>query len=143
MNGTALYRALVEAGTSEERAKEAAETVLYAKEGATRADIVGVQAEVGGVRAEVADVKAQVAVVQAEVADLQTEVADVKAKVEGVQADVVEVKLDLMKIKMEFSNRIAALEATMERSFRAMTFRLIGAMFAMQALMLAALKLTA
>ena len=112
----------MEAGTSEERAKEAAETVLYAKEGATRSDIVGVQAEVGGVRAEV---------------------ADVKAKVEGVQADVVEVKLDLMKIKMEFSNRIAALEATMERSFRAMTFRLIGAMFAMQALMLAALKLTA
>ena len=136
MNGTALYRALVEAGTSEERAKEAAETVLYAKEGATRSDIVGVQAEVGGVRAEVTDVKAKVA-------DLQTEVADVKAKVEGVQADVVEVKLDLMKIKMEFSNRIAALEATMERSFRAMTFRLIGAMFAMQALMLAALKLTA
>ena len=136
MNGTALYRALVEAGTSEERAKEAAETVLYAKEGATRSDIVGVQAEVGGVRVEVADVKAKVA-------DLQTEVADVKAKVEGVQAEVVEVKLDLMKIKMEFSNRIAALEATMERSFRAMTFRLIGAMFAMQALMLAALKLTA
>ena len=39
MNGTALYRALVEAGTSEERAKEAAESVVYAREGATKADI--------------------------------------------------------------------------------------------------------
>ena len=75
MNGTALYRALVEAGTSEERAKEAAESVVYAREGATKADI-------------------------------------------------------------------AALEVAMERNFRAMTFRLIGAMFAMQALMLAALRFT-
>lgn len=75
MNGTALYRALVEAGTSEERAKEAAESVAYAREGATKADI-------------------------------------------------------------------AALEVAMERNFRAMTFRLIGAMFAMQALMLAALRFT-
>ena len=75
MNGTALYRAPVEAGTSEERAKEAAESVVYAREGATKADI-------------------------------------------------------------------AALEVAMERNFRAMTFRLIGAMFAMQALMLAALRFT-
>ena len=75
MNGTALYRALVEAGASEDRAKEAAESVVYAREGATKADI-------------------------------------------------------------------AALEASMERNFRAMTFRLIGAMFAMQALMLAALRFT-
>ena len=75
MNGTALYRALVEAGTSEERAKEAAESVVYAREGATKADI-------------------------------------------------------------------AALEAAMERNFRTMTLRLIGAMFAMQALMLAALRFT-
>ena len=75
MNGTAPYRALVEAGTSEERAKEAAESVVYAREGATKA-------------------------------------------------------------------AIAALEVAMERNFRAMTFRLIGAMFAMQALMLAALRFT-
>ena len=75
MNGTTLCRALVEAGTSEERAKEAAESVVYAMEGATKADI-------------------------------------------------------------------AALEVAMERNFRAMTIRLIGAMFAMQALMLAALRFT-
>ena len=75
MNGTALYRALVEAGASEDRAKEAAESVVHAREGATKADI-------------------------------------------------------------------AALEASMERNFRSMTFRLIGAMFAIQALMLAALRFT-
>ena len=75
MNGTALYRALVEAGASEERAMEAAEGVVHAREAATKADI-------------------------------------------------------------------ARLEASMERNFRAQTFRLIGAFFALQALMLAALKLT-
>ena len=75
MNGTALYRAPVEAGTSEERAEEAADSVVYAREGATKADI-------------------------------------------------------------------AALEVAMEQNFRAMTFRLIGAMFAVQALMLAALQFT-
>ena len=93
MSGTALYRALVEAGTSEERAKEAAESVVYARAGATKSDI----------------------------ADVRTEIAQVKT---------------------ELSDRIAALEATMERNFRAMTFRLSGAMFAMQALMLAALRFT-
>ena len=86
MNGTALYRALVEAGTSKERAKEAAESVVYAKEGAAKAD--------------------------------------------------------LTEVKLELSDRIAAIEVTMERNFRAMTFRLIGAFFALQALMLAALRFT-
>ena len=42
-----------------------------------------------------------------------------------------------MEVKLELSSRLAALEASMERGFRTMTFRLIGAIFAMQALMLA------
>ena len=46
MNGTALYRALVEAGASEERAKEAAESVVHAPEGATKADIAGVNTNI-------------------------------------------------------------------------------------------------
>ena len=115
MNGTALYRALVEAGASEERAREAAESVVYAREGATRSDVAGVKSEVVGVKSEVAGVKG-------EVADVRTEIA---------------------RVRTELSDRIAALEATMERNFRSMTFRLIGAMFAMQALMLAALRFTA
>lgn len=143
MNGTTLYRALVEAGASEERAKEAAESVLYAREGATRSDVVDVQAEVKGVQGEVAGLKTKVAGVQGEVAGLKAKVADVEARVANVEAEVAAVKIALVEVKMELSGRIAALEATMERGFRTMTFRLVGAMFAMQALMLAALKFTA
>ena len=69
--------------------------------------------------------------------------ADVEARVANVEAEVAAVKIALVEVKMELSGRIAALEATMERGFRTMTFRLVGAMFAMQALMLAALKFTA
>ena len=122
MNGTALYRALVEAGASEERAREAAESVVYAREGATRSDVAGVRSEVAGVKSEVAEVRGEVAEVRGEVADVRTEIA---------------------RVRTELSDRIAALEATMERNLRSMTFRLIGAMFAMQALMLAALRFTA
>lgn len=57
MNGTVLYRALVEAGASEERAKEAAESVVHAPEGATKADIAGVNANVAGVRTEIAEME--------------------------------------------------------------------------------------
>ena len=57
MNGTALYRALVEAGASEERAKEAAESVVHAPEGATKADIAGVNANIAGVRTEIAEME--------------------------------------------------------------------------------------
>ena len=46
MNGTALYRALVEAGASKEQAKEAAESVVHLPEAATRSDIVGVNANI-------------------------------------------------------------------------------------------------
>lgn len=114
MNGTALYRALVEAGASEERAKEAAESVVHAPQGATKADI----------------------------ADVRTEVADVRTEVAGVRTEVAGVRVELARVKTELSDRIAALEATMERNFRAMTFRLIGVFFALQALMLAALRFT-
>ena len=107
MNGTALYRALVEAGTSEERAKEAAESVVYAREGATKTDI-----------------------------------AEVKTDIAGVKTDIAGVRIELAQVKTELSDRIAALEASMERNFRTMTFRLIGVFFALQALMLAALRFT-
>ena len=65
----------------------------------------------------------------------RTDIADVRTEVAGV-------RIELAQVKTELSDRIAALEATMERSFRTMTFRLIGVFFAMQALMLAALRFT-
>lgn len=61
MNGTALYRALVEAGASEERAKEAAESVVHLPEAATRSDIAGVNANIAGVRTEIAEVRTEIA----------------------------------------------------------------------------------
>ncbi len=57
MTGTAIYRALVEAGASEERAKEAAESVVYGPEAATRSDIAGVNANIAGVRTEIAEME--------------------------------------------------------------------------------------
>ena len=135
MNGTALYRALVEAGASEERAKQAAESVVYAREGATKSDIADVVTKVAEVKIEVAEVKTEVAEVKAEVADVRTEVADVRTEVARVRTEVAHVKTEL-------SDRIAALEVSMERGFRAMTFRLVGVFFALQALMLAALRFT-
>ena len=114
MNGTALYRALVEAGASEERAKQAAESVVYAGEGATRTDIANVVTKVAEVRSEVAEVRTEVA----------------------------EVRIEVAHVKTELSDRIAALEVSMERGFRSMTLRLVGVFFALQALMLAALRFT-
>ena len=59
MNGTALYRALVEAGASEERAKEAAESVAYTPEAATRSDVAAVEIKVAEVRTEITETKAE------------------------------------------------------------------------------------
>ena len=52
MSKMALYRALVEAGASEERAKEAAQSVVYAPEGATKADIAEVNVNVAECKAD-------------------------------------------------------------------------------------------
>ena len=57
MNGTALYRALVEASASEERTREAAESVVHLPEAATRSDIAGVNANIAGVRTEIAEME--------------------------------------------------------------------------------------
>ena len=77
--GTALYRALVEAGASEERAKEAAESVVHAPEGATKADIVGVNANIAGVRTEVAGVRTEV---KTDIAGVRTEIAEMELRIE-------------------------------------------------------------
>ena len=72
MNGTALYRALVEAGANEERAKEAAESVVHAPEGATRADIVGVNANIAEFKVDMTTA----------LAELRTEVAAMETRIE-------------------------------------------------------------
>ncbi len=72
MNGTALYRALVEAGASEERAKEAAESVVHAPEGATKADIAGVNANVAEFKVDMTTA----------LAELRTELAEMETRLE-------------------------------------------------------------
>ena len=59
MNGTALYRSLVEAGASEERAKAAADSVVYAPEAATRSDVAAVEIKVAEVRTEIANTRTE------------------------------------------------------------------------------------
>ena len=71
MNGTALYRALVEAGASEDRAKEAAESVVHLPEAATRTDIAGVNTSIAGVRTEIATVRTETATVRTEIAEME------------------------------------------------------------------------
>ena len=71
MNGTALYRALVEAGASEDRAKEAAESVVHLPEAATRSDIAGVNTSIAGVRTEIATVRTETATVRTEIAEME------------------------------------------------------------------------
>lgn len=48
MNATALYRALVDVGAKEDLAKEAAESVVYSPEGATKSDLIEVRTELKG-----------------------------------------------------------------------------------------------
>ena len=72
MNGTALYRALVEAGASEERAKEAAESVVHAPEGATKADIAGVNTNIAEFKVDMTTA----------LAELRTELAEMETRLE-------------------------------------------------------------
>ena len=114
MNGTALYRALVEAGASEERAKAAADSVVYAPEAATRSDV----------------------------ATVEIKVAAVEVKVAAVETKVAEVRTEIANTRTELLARISGLEMIMERTFRTMTFRLAGLFLGMQALFFAAMRLT-
>ena len=66
MNGTAPYRALVEAGASEERAKAAAESVAYTPEAATRSDVAAVEIKVAQVDTRVAEVRTEITETRAE-----------------------------------------------------------------------------
>ena len=118
MNGTALYRALVEAGASEERAKEAAKSVVHAPEGATKADIAGVKTEI---------------------AEMETRV---NANIAGVNANVAEFKVDMTTALAELRTELAAVETRIERSLREMSVRFLTLLIASQAVLFAGLRLT-
>ena len=108
MNATALYRALVDAGAKEDLAKEAAESVVYSPEGATKSDLREVRSELKG------------------------DIAELRA----------ELKSDIAELRTELKADIAGLELRIERSLRVMTWRFVGLMLAIQALLFAGLRLT-
>lgn len=115
MTAAALYRALVDAGTKDDLAKEAAESVVYSPEGATKSDVVEAKSE------------------------LQVEIAEFRTELKGDIADLrAETKADIAEVKV----CIAGLETRIERSLRVMTWRIVGPVLATQALLFAALRLT-
>ena len=137
MSATALYRALADAGANEDLAKEAAESVVYSPEGATKADVAGAKSEL---QVEIAEFRAEVKADIAELrAELKGDIADVRAELKGDIADLrAETKADIADVKV----CIAGLETRIERSLRAMTWRFVGLLLATQALLFAGLRLT-
>ena len=143
MNRTALYRALVEAGASEERAKEAAESVVYGREAATRSDIAEVNANIAEVNANVAEVNTNVATKLAEAKEnVATKFAEVETSIARGRAEVAEVRTEVAEVRAELTSAIAALEVRFERSLREFSFRITALLVASQALLFAALRLT-
>ena len=114
MSGMALYRALVEAGAGEERAKEAAQSVVHAPEGATKADI----------------------------AEVNVNVAEVNASVAGVDANIAECKVAITTALAGIRAEIAATGTRLERSIREMSGRFLTLLVASQAVLFAGLRLT-
>ena len=74
-----VYDALIEAGTSEAKAKAAAGAIPLAEHLATKEDVTEVKAEL---KTDIAEVKAEIATVRAE---LKAEIAEVKAEIAGLE----------------------------------------------------------
>ena len=75
-----VYDALIEAGTSEAKAKAAAGAIPLAEHLATKDDIAAVRTEIAAVKAEL---KADIAAVRTEIAAVRTEIAEVKAELKA------------------------------------------------------------
>ena len=67
-----VYKALVEAGASEDSARAAAGSIPVAKDLATRQEVAAVKQEVAAVKQEVAAVKEDIAAVKQETAEQET-----------------------------------------------------------------------
>lgn len=114
MDHATLYRALIEAGTGEELAKEAAESVVYAREAATRTDLAECRA---GLEGNVAALDAKVDLFRVE---LKGDITALNAKVDRFRAEV---------------------ERKIERSLHGMAWRIIGYFLTLHALFFAFDKL--
>ena len=105
MSKMALYRALVKAGASEERAKEAAQSVVYAPEGATKADIAEVNANIAEVNVNVAECKA----------DMMTAVAGLRTEIEAMGTRL---ERSIREMSMRFLTLLIASQAVLFAGLR-------------------------
>ena len=126
MNATALYRALIDAGAKENLAKEAAESVVYSPEGATKSDVMQAKSEL---QVEIANLRTEL---KGDIAELRTE----------FKSDIAALRSELKGEGSELKGDIAGLEVRIERSLRVMTWRFVDLLLASQALLFAGLRLT-
>ncbi len=101
-----VYDALIEAGTSEAKAKAAAGAIPLAEHLATRDDI-------GAVRTEMADLKAE----------LKEEMAALKAELKEEMADL---RTEMADLKAELKADISGLEARLYRQLWIMAAGIVG-----------------
>ena len=124
-----IYDALIEAGSTEEKAKAAAAAIPVADQMATKEDITDVKAEMAEFKAEIrqdmADFKAEV----------RQDMAEFKAEVrQDIAAFKAEVRQDIADFKAEVNERFAKIERQIA-VLNFAVFSLIPAVMAMLAMM--------
>ncbi len=82
MSATALYKALLDAGTDEELAERAAEVLPPIGELATKADVSELKADVSELKADVSELKADVSELKTDIARLETHLDETATKTE-------------------------------------------------------------
>lgn len=155
MNTTALYRALVEAGTDEDLAKEAAESVVYGHEGATKRDIAVLSADAVEFRSAVesrfakseSDAADFRSVVESKFAEVKADSSEFKVAMESrfaeVKADSSEFKVAVESRFAEVILEIGKLRTELHRELRMQTWRVATTVLMANAVLFAGLKLTA
>ena len=128
-----IYDALIEAGSTEEKAKAAAAAIPVADQMATKEDITDVKAEMAEFKAEIrqdmADFKAEV----------RQDMAEFKAEVrQDIAAFKAEVRQDIADFKAEVNERFAKIE----RQIAVLNFAVFSLIPAVMAMLGMMVKLT-
>ena len=108
-----VYDALIEAGTSEAKAKAAAGAIPLAEHLATKEDVTEVKA---ALKTEIAEVKAEL---KTGIAEVRTEIAEVKAE---LKTDIATVRTEIAEVKAD----IAGLETRLYRQLWLMAVGIVG-----------------
>ena len=135
-----IYDALIEAGSTEEKAKAAAAAIPVADQMATKEDITDVKREMAGFKVEMAEFKAEI---RQDMTDFKAEVrqdmAAFKAEVRQDIADFkAEVRQDIADFKVEVNERFAKIE----RQIAVLNFAVFSLIPAVMAMLGMMVKLT-